>query len=105
MSKKIGRPKNPRIKAFENKIAQLEKQIESLQTQGIQSVNVDNLEKLAIGCHFDVDKKEYVMDIIKYSPDAKVGKVIDVRSGGDSVTRATFEIKKFIAHEMKIGDY
>ena len=100
MSNKVGRPKNPRIKAFENKIERLEQEIKTLKENAVNSIDGKELNFTSIGWHFDNEKRTYILDVIKYDPVTKVGKVIKTLPGGDTKIRVEFEIKKFIAHNL-----
>lgn len=100
---KMGRPKNPRIVALENKIARLEDQINELTSKKVSDVNVENLKDLAVGLHKDELTKQFVLSTIKFNPEMKIGKVTESKVIGDSVHLALFELNKFISYEYVLS--
>lgn len=98
---KTGRPKSRRMQLLENKIAKLTKQIEMLETVGISEINKKDLTATSIAVI--LDNKKYYLLVFNINPNNGMGKLLETRYIGDSRVRAEFEVKKYLAHEYKIG--
>ena len=99
MPKKVGRPKNPRIKTLENKVEALMKQIEEMEQQAISEINEEDLPCLGVGCVIKSNK--YYLQVIKYDPSSKIGKVVEEKEIADAEHRALFELRKFMTYNFK----
>ena len=97
---KIGRPKNPRIRTMENKIQKLEQTIEELIKAKASDIDISDLDHIAVGCVKKNNK--YYLQIIKYNPVTKIGKVTEEIDACDAEHRAAFEYKKYVAYNKNI---
>ena len=102
MAKKVGRPKNPRIKTLENKVEALLNKIEEMEQSKSMSIDAEALPCTGMGCV--VKNGRYMMQVIKYDPTSKLAKVTEERDIGDANHRANFELNKFLTREFKFEE-
>lgn len=100
--KKPGRPKNPRIRALENKLEALTQQLEEMQQEQANSIDEKDLGSVGMGCIRRNGR--YTLTVIKYDPTTKIGKVVEEKDVGDALHRAMFELKKFLSYNFKFEE-
>jgi hypothetical protein len=99
MAKKVGRPKNPRIRTLENKVEALLSQLEEVEQKAALDINEDSLPCLGMGC---IQKQgKYYLQVIKYDPNSKLAKVVDEQEIADAQHRADFELRKYMTYNFK----
>lgn len=96
--KKPGRPKNPRLRALENKLEAMTQQLEDMQHSQADALDEDSLNCIGMGC---IKRNgRYILIVIKYDPATKMAKVVEERDVGDANHRATFELQKFLTYNF-----
>lgn len=97
---KTGRPKNPRIRALENKVEKLELYINELLSKKSEEIDVKDLTCVAVGGTKKKSDGRYQLQVIKYNPVTKLAKVVEVLDAGDAYHRASFEMNKYIVRHL-----
>jgi hypothetical protein len=85
------------MKTLENKVFELQNKLEEAQVAKAYTVDLGTLTKVAVGLRFNKEKSLYFVDVIKYDEVTGVGRLVESLPAGDSLTRARFELQKFIA--------
>lgn len=95
------RPKNPRIRALENKVAKLQEQLKKYEAHTVVEAVDENEEESTTeteSVDSNMTEFQFVVDLkgnykaFKLKPDYKIYNL------GDSSIRAEFELKKLLAH-------
>jgi hypothetical protein len=94
---KTKKAKNPKLKALENKVFELQNKLEEAQVAQAYTVDLATLSRIAVGLRYNKEKALYFIDVIKYDEVTGVGRLQDSLPAGDSLTRARFELQKFVA--------
>ena len=100
----MAKPKNPRIKALENKVERLEKEIERLLVEKGFKIDEESLQHIAVGGVRRSETGLYYLQIIRYNPNTGYAKVAGEIEAGDAMHRAIFEFNKFSSTNVKFEE-